>query len=189
MQEETTIHLLYGFPGVGKLTIATEMVTLLRASGHEVRLVDNHLVSNPIFGLIEQDGLTPLPTVVWERVGEVRDAIYRTIANLSPRNWNFIFTNVLFDDPDDVAWMYRLADLAQTRGNRFRPTMVTCSAAENERRVVSPERRNRMKSVSVNDLRLQRNSQKLPRPPDLNVVDIDATTRNPRELAESILAG
>ncbi len=67
MRGTPAIHLLYGFPGVGKLTIANEMVGLLGASGHEVRLVDNHVINNQVFRLIEQDGLTPLPPVVWER--------------------------------------------------------------------------------------------------------------------------
>jgi hypothetical protein len=141
-----------------------------------------------IFELIEQDGHTPLPKAVWDQVGEVREAVYSTIGTLSPRHWSFIFTNVLFDDPDDVAWIYRLADLAQMRGNRFRPTIVYCAPDENERRIVSPERRGRMKSMSVDDLRVQRSRWSLPRPPDFDVFEIDVTSRRPRESAEAILS-
>ena len=56
---------LVGFASTGKLTIARELAPMLNA-----KVVDNHWVNNPIFGLLETDGKTKLPDAVWDRVGE-----------------------------------------------------------------------------------------------------------------------
>lgn len=48
-----TIYLSMGFPGTGKLTIARMLAHRLRDQGQEVRVIDNHFINNPIFGLIE----------------------------------------------------------------------------------------------------------------------------------------
>jgi hypothetical protein len=57
---------LMGPGGVGKLTIGRVVAERLGC-----RLVDNHYWLNPIFGLIEQDGVTPLPQIVWPLVEQV----------------------------------------------------------------------------------------------------------------------
>ena len=61
-----TLFLLTGFPGTGKLTVARAMAAQLEDAGQTVRIVDNHWINNPIFGLVAQDGVTPLPEAVWD---------------------------------------------------------------------------------------------------------------------------
>ena len=78
---------LMGPSGVGKLTIGRLVAERLGC-----RLVDNHYWLNPIFGLIEQDGVTPLPKIVWPLVEQVRDAVFNTIATVSPPDWSFVCT-------------------------------------------------------------------------------------------------
>ena len=80
------VFYLLGFPGVGKYTIAKEIAALTGA-----KLVDNHYILNPIFGLIQQDGITPLPPRVWDFAWQVHHAVYGTIRELSPKEWSFIF--------------------------------------------------------------------------------------------------
>ena len=94
---------------------------------------------NPIFGLIAQDGVTPLPAEVGERVAEVRAAVAQTIEGLSPADWSFIFTHVV-DTPNDLEWIERLASLAERRGARFVVVRVLCELDELRRRVVIPSR-------------------------------------------------
>ena len=51
---------------------------------------------------MDVDGVRPVPRVTWDRVGEVREALYRTIEELSPPEWSFVFTNVLTEgEPTD----------------------------------------------------------------------------------------
>ena len=108
------VYLLVGLAGVGKYTIALALERSLGARGDEVRLVDNHYTCNPIFGLIAQDGITPLPPTVLDRVGEIRETVARTIEAVSPTDWSFIFTHVI-DGPADEEWVERLARVAKTR--------------------------------------------------------------------------
>ena len=54
-QKMTYVVYLVGFAGTGKLTIATELALRIDA-----RVVDNQWVNNPIFGLVQTDGVTPL---------------------------------------------------------------------------------------------------------------------------------
>ena len=61
---------LLGFAGTGKLTIARAFA---RSVGAEV--VDNHWINNPIFGLIDPDGVSPLPDAVWSQTAKVREAV------------------------------------------------------------------------------------------------------------------
>ncbi|GLR60602.1 hypothetical protein GCM10007919_53310 [Rhizobium indigoferae] len=62
--------LLLGFPGVGKLTIAKELGSLLSA-----KIIDNHWFNNPILRLLDEDQTAPLPEGVWEYTGRVRQAV------------------------------------------------------------------------------------------------------------------
>ena len=137
--DESDVYLLVGLPGAGKYTIARALEALLTSRGCTVRVVDNHYMCNPIFGLVAQDGVTPLPPEVWERVSEVRDAVAQTIERLSPADWSFIFTHVV-DTPDDLEWIERLASLAERRASRFVVVRVLCELDELRRRLVTPSR-------------------------------------------------
>ena len=79
---------LVGFAGTGKLTIARALAPSINAI-----VVDNHWINNPIFGLIDPDGVTPLPMDVWVQVGKVREAVLETVATLAKPGRNFIFTH------------------------------------------------------------------------------------------------
>jgi hypothetical protein len=144
------VILLVGLPGAGKYTIALALQSRLVDQGRTVRVVDNHYTCNPIFGLVAQDGVTPLPAEVWDRVGEVREAVAETMERLSPPDWTLILTHVV-DRPEDAAWVDRLAVVAAARGGRFGVVRLMCDRDELCRRVVAPSRRERMKSVSVDD--------------------------------------
>jgi hypothetical protein len=143
------VHLI-GFPGVGKFTIAGQIARLAQERGDRFVVMDNHLTSNVIFAVMEVDGVKPLPQQVWDHVGGVREAVYRAIEELSPRDWSFVFTNVLTEDhPDDVAAPERLARLAEARGGPYVPVRVHCDRDELRRRVVNETRRERMKWVDA----------------------------------------
>jgi len=144
------LFLLTGFPGTGKLTVARALERLLVEEGETARVVDNHWINNPIFGLIDQDGLNPLPDAVWDRVGEVAAAVTRTVEELTPQPWHMVFTAYL-DGVTDIRTVTRLNEVAATRGSTFVPVRLLCEPEENARRIVSPERRQAIKSMDPDE--------------------------------------
>jgi tRNA uridine 5-carbamoylmethylation protein Kti12 len=183
--DESDVYLLVGLPGAGKYTIARALEALLTSRGCTVRVVDNHYMCNPIFRLVAEDGVTPLPAEVRERVREVRAAVTQTIESLSPGDWSFIFTHVV-DTPNDLEWIERLASLAERRRARFVVVRVLCEFDELRRRVVIASRRDRMKSVSVDDA-IQGFARGVPDLDRWHPLNLDVTRRSPDDAAEMIL--
>lgn len=130
-----TIIYLIGLPGIGKFTIGKEISKRTGA-----RLIDNQLINNPIFSVIAADGFSPLPEIIWDRIGAIRRIILDAIRNISPAHFSFIFTNVLFNDSTlDAKYFADIAELAQQRQAKFVPVRLICSEDELCRRVVSPD--------------------------------------------------
>ena len=175
-----------GLPGVGKLTVATELVSQMEALGETVRLVDNHYVNNVIFGLVHQDGKTPLPAEVWDAVGLVRRAVHSTIATTSPSDWSFVFTLAL--GPDEAHEMEPFAQLAADRGNAFLPVRLHCEVDELARRISLPGRAERMKANDPEWIREVFGSGPLVALDHPNTLTLDVTTMPPAQSASEILA-
>jgi hypothetical protein len=180
------LYLLTGFPGSGKFTVAQALAEQIETAGDTVRVVDNHWINNPIFGLVNQDGTTPLPSEVWNRVGEVADAVIRTVEGMTPPLWHVIFTAHL-DGVTHTGFVSRLESVAATRGSVFVPVRLLVEPEENARRIISPERRLRMKSIDPEEpFRLAAAGG----PYDhghANTLTIDITHTPPHETATEIL--
>ncbi len=180
-------YLITGLPGVGKYTVGTALRDRIERRGEVARLVDNHWIANPIFGLVEHDGLNPLPSGVWPYVRAVADAVGGALEEVTPQHWQIIVTFHLdpSGDRDTVEW---LAGIAAARNNLFVPVVLVCEVAEHERRIVQAERRLRMKSVD-SDLphRLVAAGEPI-RPDHLNTFTLDTTEVSPAEAAARIEA-
>src|SRR3954452_4536947 len=127
---------LLGFAGTGKLTIARAFA---RSAG--AKIVDNHWINNPIFGLIDSDGVSPLPPGVWDQTARVRKAVLETIATISRPDMNFIFTHEgLAGEPADEKIYSDIRATAHRRGAAFFPVRLICSEGELVRRIQSSGR-------------------------------------------------
>jgi hypothetical protein len=182
------LFLLIGFAGTGKLTVARALRDRLAGEREQVRLVDNHYINNPIFRLIDADGEKPLPPSAWDRVGEVRDAVLRTIEELSPKSWSFIFTNDLIDRPEERSYVHRLAQLADRRKSIFVPVRLLCEVEELCLRIVSPERKALMKSIDAKWVRRRVSTEEVLDPGLSNTITLDITSMQPEDTADRILA-
>lgn len=132
---------LIGFPGTGKYTIGKQ----ISEQHSSFRLVDNHLINNPIFSLLER-GTKTIPEQAWEYIDTIYDAVIDTIKTLSPTDYSFIFTNVLSnEDPEDQIFYDRLSDLAHKRKAHFIPVRLHCTIGEAKKRLIAPERAERFK--------------------------------------------
>jgi hypothetical protein len=180
----TIVHLI-GHPGVGKYTVATALVTAFADAGGQLVLMDNHATANLILPILDLDGVDPIPDEVWDRVGEVREVVYRTIADMSPPEWSFVFTNVLVaDDPGDREVVVRLTQLAHASGRRYLPVRLTCEIGAQLERVVAPERGPRHKWTDVTAVDRFVRAHDLV---DVDGLDIDTTHQSPDQSAAVIL--
>jgi hypothetical protein len=141
---QNTFIYLVGFPGTGKYTIAKEIV-----GKAGFRLVDNHLINNPIFSLINADGKTPLPARVWDNTLKVWEAVADTLVHISPPEYSFVLTNHLSEgDAADHRHYERVRSVAEQRRARFIPVrLVISNVDEHVKRITSADRSLRHKQT------------------------------------------
>jgi deoxyadenosine/deoxycytidine kinase len=191
---QNTMIYLIGFAGVGKYTIAKAIAAMMAETLEVCKIVDNHYVLNPIFNLIAQDGVTPLPAQVWDNAMQIRLAVLATIEHVSPRDWNFVFTNELVadelsedSDGSNLMLYSQILKVAQARGARFVLVRLWCDLEEHLLRVVRPERRERMKGVDPNEAREKHANHKLFMPDHANTLMLNVTGLTPQVAARTIL--
>jgi hypothetical protein len=180
---ENVIVYLVGFSGTGKFTVARELALLLKA-----RIVDNHWINNPIFGLIDNDRVTPFPEGVWDQIAKVRQAVLDAIATLSAPELNFIFTHAGYDDdPEDWKIYNAIAEAAERRGALFIPIRLLCAEEELLRRVVTSERALKLKSMDPEAASRDAKGRNVLAVNHANGMTLDVTALGPQEAACLIL--
>ena len=178
------VHLI-GFPAAGKYTIAKE---LERQADSHIVVIDNHFTANVIFGVMDVDGIRRLPEEVWDRVEEVREAVFRTIETLSPADWSFVFTNVLSEgEPRDAAAVDRLSRLASATNRRYLPVRLHCDVNELVTRITSEERKQRLKWIDPEGVRAYATEHELIRLDGHDALDLDVTNTSAEATAATIL--
>ena len=138
MSQPVTIYLI-GFAGVGKYTIAKAL------EEHDFKIVDNHLVNNPIFSLLNLDGKTPIPKNIWDIIAEIRTSVLRYVS--SDLKSNYIFTNELLEEKHDRIIYDQVKKSAEERGSIFIPIILHISPEEHAKRIENPKRKERFKET------------------------------------------
>ena len=177
-----TFIYLMGVAGVGKLTVAKAIAAKTGA-----RVVDNHLINNPVFSVVRQDGVTPLPRAVWDRVFAIRVAVLETIATLSPPEWSFVFTHEAYGESYDIAVYQLTREAAEVRKASFLPVRLVCDPDEIARRVMNPERRILMKSANAAKSRARAAANATYDPGTRDVLTLNNTSLAPEAAAEAII--
>lgn len=183
MSYDSTMIYLLGYPGTGKYTIGKE---ICRLDTH-FRLIDNHLINNPIFSIIYADGVTPLPVNVWENVEKIWLAVLDTMVNVSPPDFSFVLTNVLFDVDGDKAWFEKMADVAAAKNAKFVPVLLRIDVDEHEQRIVQPDRKLRMKETDPNSPKRYALLDNIYVPDHPNLLTLDVSKINAEDAAKTIL--
>jgi hypothetical protein len=175
---------LLGYPGAGKYTVAKELVRVMEQDGRPARLLDNHASANLILSLVP----TPtrgIPDDVMARIDHVRDAVFTTLVELTPRDWSIVFTNAppIAGRPWNID---RNREVAALRGAAFLPVVLDCAPEEILRRVVAPERAARHKLVDPR--RAQEILEEVtPHPPWDDLHHLDVTSLTPTDAARAII--
>ena len=185
MSQQSFVVYLIGFPAAGKFTIAK---ALAERAPQKLVVVDNHHINNTVFAVIDTDGVKALDPRVWSFTMDVRNAVVGAIEALGPPTWSYVFTNVLIaGEAIDESLVTQLRDMASQRGSVFVPVRLHCDADELARRIVSPERRERMKWVDAEGLRAFLARVELIDVDDERLLDLDVTNLAPDAAADAIL--
>jgi hypothetical protein len=151
-------------------------------------LVDNHLINNVIFSLIDPDGKTKLPDKIWDNVHQVRSAVFDTIRNLAKPGRTFVFTNELLEGEERHSKVFaEIASLALARNALFVPVRLAISPEELSRRVVSPGRAEQFKEIDPEASLTKAQKRQVLRLQGFNPLEIDVTTTPPEDVAEQII--
>lgn len=178
-----TIIYLLGFAGTGKYTIAKEIVKL-----SNFKLIDNHLINNPIFSVIELDGKSTIHEEIWAQVRKIKETVFDTILNYSPANLNFVFTNEIIEGVKaDFIGYSKVASLAEKRNSLFIPIRLICESQELARRVSTPGRWERFKSTDQNRAINNAANHEVYKPNHSNTFTLDVTTLSANEAAKIII--
>src|SRR5262245_59637360 len=144
---------------------------------------------NPIFGLIDTDGVTRLPDDVWAEVAKVREAVLETIATLAKPETNFVLTHEGVEgNPTDQAVFENIRSAAARRGARFVAVRLLCEEGELVRRIQSPERAGPLKCVDPADAINKSRHHAVLDPKLPATLTLDVTTRTAEDSAAAILA-
>ena len=177
----STVYYLIGWPGSGKRTVGLALAALTGA-----RLLDNHLINDPIFQAVGATGVGPLPEGTWPLVARVEAAVLEAVL-LAPPELSFIFTNVLVQRPGELETFESRRRLAAARKARFVPVWLLCNEAELRRRMPLADRRARLKLRDEAGLTrmLELHGALLPPPPGALILHTDQ--RSPEETAQQIV--
>lgn len=167
---------LIGFAGSGKYTIAKEIAKF----GYKI--VDNHLINNSIFSLLDLDGMTPIPEEAWVPVRQIRKIILDFIS--SDTKSNYVFTNELFEAENDWRVYTQVKETAEKRGSLFVPVKLIISPEERKRRITNPERRHRYKSMNPAEVHQKKELIKIDHP---HLLELDVTDLSAAQVATDIL--
>ena len=129
----SVILYLIGLAGTGKLTIAHALQPL----GYKI--IDNHLINDPIFRTLNLDGNTPIPEEAWTAVHKIRTIVLKYIT--TDHIQNFIFTNELLEGSvSDARTCKKIQSAAKKRGSTFIPVrlLVSSERASSQNRLRRP---------------------------------------------------
>jgi len=182
-EQRNTIIYLIGIPAVGKYTTARAVA---RRTG--AKLVDNHLINNPIFSVAHLDGTDryPFPRGGWKYIGQIRRAVLAFIREFGHQDESYIFTNVM--GWDEIRPFREIERLAKKRNALFVPVWLKCSPAELRNRKATPQRRRMMKEIDTTNIRRWTEEFRELDVPHPNRLDIDNTNIKPAQTAKIILA-
>lgn len=172
----TLILYLIGRSGSGKYTIAKQF------EKYGFKIVDNHLINNPIFSLLDLDSVTPIPDFAWGTIGQIRTSVLDFMSKEYKNN--YVLTNELLEDEGDHQCFKQVQEMAERRGSLFVPIRLRISQKENARRIQMPERALRFKSTRIDDIAYEKPLIQINHP---NLIDIDVNHLTAELVAQQIM--
>jgi dephospho-CoA kinase len=172
----TIIIYLIGRSGSGKYTIAKQL------EKHGFKIVDNHLINNPIFSLLDLSGGVPIPDLAREHTAQIRASVFGFISK--EHTHNYVLTNELLQEEVHYKVFTQVQEMAEQRGSLFVPIRLHLSREENARRIQMPERALRHKTTQIDERAYQQSLISVNHP---NMMDIDVNHLTAESVAQKIM--
>jgi hypothetical protein len=176
MSESIIIYLI-GWPGVGKLTIAKEILK----NDKSFILCDNHLINNVIFSLLRLNEKYIVPEESWDYIGKIRDIVFDFITQ--DKKNNYILTNVLNNDEGDKSLFQKVENLAKRKNALLVPVKLFAEYDIHSQRIQNIEREKLFKSRDLEDIMPYESLLKISHE---NLLEIDTTNLSAAESAKKI---
>lgn len=157
----TIILYLIGRSGSGKYTIAKHI------EKYGFKIVDNHLINNPIFSLLDLSDGKSIPAFAKKYTAGIRATVFDFISQ--EKQHNYVLTNELLEDKTHYFVFNQVQQMAERRNSLFIPIRLHISKEENIRRIQMPERVLRFKSNRIDE---EAYSKPLIQVNHANVIDI-----------------
>ena len=182
-QDRPALFYLTGLPGVGKKTVAS----FLERLSDDLKLVDNHLINNPLLQLLDGVSKKNLPAQFWNAQDQIWEAVLSIMVDLAPQHLSYVLTNALFEgDKEDLDWFHRIADVAAKRDAIFIPVFLTLDEDLHRERIQLVDRKINHKLTNPAALdHFKRNGGPL-RPRHENALTLDMGAHAPEEAALKI---
>lgn len=174
LSNQTIIIYLTGFSGTGKYTIAKKISKL----GY--KLVDNHLINNPIFSLLEDDDTSN--DDAFEKINQIRSVVFDFMRE--DRKSNYILTNELLENDYHYNIYKQVLQVANHRHSLFIPIKLVISREERAKRIVQKERAVRFKTTNVEEVYQKNKLIKISHP---NQIELNVTHLSADEAASKIM--
>ncbi|CAD6567148.1 MAG: hypothetical protein TREMPRED_003349 [Tremellales sp. Tagirdzhanova-0007] len=181
-----TIILINGHPGVGKLTVARELVKILP----DAKVFDNHLLIDAVAALYERDHPAYYPLRK-----ALRSAIFNSLSSHERTGSPiYIFTeNAATINKVGSAVLSEYLAFACASSFRLIHVILSCSPSENKRRLIAPDRSFKTKLVDTDVLMLLRESEMVEPMGEVEgltgEIEIETSDLVPAETAAAILKG
>ncbi len=111
-----------------------------------------------------------------------------TMTEMSPPEYSFVLTNVLFESDEDREHYADIEGMAKARKALFIPVRLLCSVEENKKRIVMPDRAARFKEINPEAAAMNAKDKEVLKAAHPNVLTLDVTNLTARESAQAILA-
>lgn len=171
----TVVIYIIGLAGTGKYTIAKQI------SKRGFKVVDNHLINNPIFSLLGKNGAKNASTTATEKVGRIRNIVLEFM--VEDHYANYVLTNQLLENDYHHSVYNKIRMTAENRGSVFIPVVLTIAPNERARRIIQPERAGRYK---ITDVREAYKPQKIINVSHENLIRLNVTDLNANAAADKI---
>ena len=171
----TIVLYLIGRSGSGKYTIAKQL------EKYGLKIVDNHLINNPIFSLFDLSGGVPIPDLAREYTAQIRASVFGFISR--EQKHNYVLTNELLQEEVHYKVFAQVQEMAERRGSLFVPIRLHLSKEENARRIQIPERALRFKTTQIDERGYQQSLIPVSHP---NMIDIDVNYLTAEAVAQKI---